>query len=162
MIFNVAAKQVDILLFALCFGSFTWGIHFFFNNPRAMPKTMKVTERLGAALACWQFVALLKSPHSDHRFQIAAALVYASSFVLFWWTIYASWKSPPSLAFTNDIPICLTIRGPYRYVPVPLRSSSILRFVHSHMDCWPRRRGKLPSFHFRRDYDWIICPSCGH
>jgi protein-S-isoprenylcysteine O-methyltransferase Ste14 len=56
----------------------------------------------------------------------AACLLFAAAMALFWWTVRATMRTPPTLAFDTDQPSFLLRHGPYRYVRHPFYLSYLL------------------------------------
>jgi len=118
---------IRVELFAaglVCFGAFCWGVASHFRRTDRIPAGTKLISLLSlAGFAAFVLDLVLRKP--DAIWQCAVAL-FGLSFGLFAWTVIATRRTPPTLAFDDDQPAFLLNYGPYRYVRHPFYLSYIL------------------------------------
>ena len=122
-------KWLGIAMFALCFGSFFWGIHCFFRSQGSMPGRMRLTQGLGLLMAVWHVACLLTSRSPVVGLRLIGLAFYLVSLFLFWWSVHTFKKVPPTLAFSADVPERIMTNGPYRFVRHPFCTAYILAWV---------------------------------
>ncbi len=110
----------------ICFAAFAWGIKGHFRSTGAVPSGMKLTATLSAAGFVWFIWRLTSGVASGWPM---AVLLFAGALAMFGWSIRATWRTPPTLAFDNDAPSFLLHHGPYRYVRHPFYLAYLLFWV---------------------------------
>jgi protein-S-isoprenylcysteine O-methyltransferase Ste14 len=110
----------------VCFGSFVWAIKKHFVTTRRMPAGMRLISSASLISMLLQMFAISRLERVNFLFAVAAILLYAASFGLFWWAIRATRRQRLTLAFSDDEPRHLQIAGPYRFVRHPFYLSYLL------------------------------------
>src|SRR3712207_4008099 len=94
-------QVVHLVGFVSCLGSAVWAMSGgFFVRPDGVPLGSRVIQVASYTSAILHLAALL-APGSASDWQgIIGALLYLSSFLLFWSAIRANWQQPLSAAFS--------------------------------------------------------------
>ncbi len=107
-----------------CFASFSWGVKGHFRSTGKMPPGMKLVSLLsllGFIIFAGRLALMDISAQAD-----VALWLFVGSLALFNWTINATRRTPPTLAFDTDKPAFLLLHGPYQYVRHPFYLSYML------------------------------------
>ncbi len=107
-----------------CFASFSWGVKKHFRSTGKMPAGMQLISLLSFAGYLSFLVRLMLQPVIGGA--IASLGLFLLSLALFNWTISATKRTPPTLAFDTDKPVFLLLHGPYQYVRHPFYLSYML------------------------------------
>lgn len=102
--------------------SFVWAIRRFFRTEGAPRTGMRAIAALGAVSAVAQCGTLLwrcLSPVPFTGAQVVGLALFGVALALFWSAVHANRARPLTLAFTDDTPEHLVVRGPYRYIRHP-------------------------------------------
>jgi protein-S-isoprenylcysteine O-methyltransferase Ste14 len=121
--------QSCLVLFGalLCFGSFSWAFKSHFRSTGAVPPGMKLISLL--SLLCFVAFTIRLAQHGISMHGAAGLLCFAASLALFAWTINATRRTPPTMAFDTDEPDFLLQHGPYRYVRHPFYVSYVIFWI---------------------------------
>ena len=111
-----------LLLLVMCFASFGWALRSHFVCSR-ISRLLRLTAVVGIILACLQSFAIFFEAGAGAVQSGIAALLYAVSLVIFWWTTKVTRDRRLSVAFSPDEPHYLLKRGPYRFVRHPFYAS---------------------------------------
>lgn len=74
-----------------------------------------------------------------------ASLIFATSLVLFWWTVSTTRRRPLTLAFTSDVPVHLQTTGPYAYVRHPFYLAYVLFWIGTAVAANERLAWAMPA-----------------
>ncbi len=108
----------------ICFAAFSWGVKGHFRPTGRIPLGTYLISALTLTGFGW-FAWRIATGAPSSLWEIASSL-FALSLALFAWTIKASRKTPPTLAFDNDEPSFLLHQGPYQYVRHPFYLSYLI------------------------------------
>jgi protein-S-isoprenylcysteine O-methyltransferase Ste14 len=117
----------QIILFAaglICFGAFVWGVKGHFRSSGKLPPGMRLVSLVSFAGFMWFTLRLVVGYPLGHW--KAALVLFAVSLLLFFWAIFASRRTPPTVAFETDQPVFLLRHGPYQYVRHPFYLSYLI------------------------------------
>jgi protein-S-isoprenylcysteine O-methyltransferase Ste14 len=118
---------IRLILFSIgliCFAAFCWGVKSHFRRTGRIPNGTKVISLL-SLLGFVVFAAHLAISRPGGGWECALAL-FILSIAIFAWTVDATKRTPPTLAFDDDQPAFLLNHGPYRYVRHPFYLSYLL------------------------------------
>lgn len=115
-----------ILLVAgfICFAAFSWGAKSHFRQTERVPfgtYLISVLTVIGFLWFGWRIIA-----NSLALTWGVALCLFVLSIALFAWTVSATRKTPPTMAFDTDEPFFLLNHGPYQYVRHPFYASYLL------------------------------------
>jgi protein-S-isoprenylcysteine O-methyltransferase Ste14 len=120
---------VCVVSFVVCIASFLWAMAGnFFQRVEPPSRGFRAIQVLGGAsivVTLWAYSMSAVTPEAG----AAGLMLYAGSFALFWASIRVHWSSPPSHAFSMDIPTHLVEVGPYRYLRHPCYSAYVLTWL---------------------------------
>ena len=100
-----------LILSALNFLSFSWGVRRHFQMGNGMPFPMKVLSACSLVFY-GLFLASLRSVHGDVWTQGGALFLFVSALALFWWTIATTRRNRPDVAHHDAAPHQLCCIGP--------------------------------------------------
>ncbi len=107
-----------------CFASFSWGVKGHFRSTGKMHPGMKLVSLL-SLIGFLSFAGRLATTDVSTS-AVFALWLFVASLALFNWTINATRRTPPTLAFDTDKPAFLLLHGPYQYVRHPFYLSYML------------------------------------
>jgi protein-S-isoprenylcysteine O-methyltransferase Ste14 len=116
-------------LLILCLGSFAWGVRSFFGRPTGANSRMGFIVISGAVFAVLHLVAILRATDVPAGLMWLGICGYILSLCLYWWAIRVNRSRPLSAAFSEDLPVHLNNRGPYRFVRHPFYCSYLLSWT---------------------------------
>ncbi|OYV34186.1 MAG: hypothetical protein B7Z80_21890 [Rhodospirillales bacterium 20-64-7] len=108
----------------VCFGSFVWGVKHHFRSDRKLPQGMKAISVGNLAAIAWFFIRIGQygvTPYWPLPFGMVVVAL-----IVFWWTVSATRSQRLTLAFDDDQPTFLCLRGPYQRIRHPFYASYIL------------------------------------
>jgi protein-S-isoprenylcysteine O-methyltransferase Ste14 len=108
----------------VCFAAFSWGVKAHFRQTGRIPAGTYLISALTLTGFLW-FAWRIVTGGPAVTWQPALAL-YVLSMTLFVWTVSATRKTPPTLAFDTDTPAFLLRHGPYQYVRHPFYAAYLL------------------------------------
>jgi protein-S-isoprenylcysteine O-methyltransferase Ste14 len=108
----------------VCFAAFSWGVKSHFRQTGRIPAGTVLISALTVSGFLW-FAWRLLAGGPAVTWPLALAL-FVGSITLFAWTVSATRKTPPTLAFDTDEPAFLLKHGPYRYVRHPFYAAYLL------------------------------------
>ena len=111
---------------------FIWAIRRFFRSEGGPRPGMRAIAALGAVSAlaqCGTLVWRCVEPVPVTAAQIAGLALFGVSLVLFWSAVHANRARPLTLAFTEDTPEHLVVRGPYRYIRHPFYAAYLAAWL---------------------------------
>lgn len=114
-----------------CFAAFCWGVKSHFRRTARIPPGTQLIAALTLA-GFGGFVTRLAFCPLGARWSGALALLVLSA-GLFAWTVGATRRTPPTLAFDTDQPAFLLRHGPYRLVRHPFYLSYLLYWTGTAM-----------------------------
>jgi protein-S-isoprenylcysteine O-methyltransferase Ste14 len=122
-------RWLTALLCLACFISFGWGIKGFFVKPTKKSLPMYFVSELGTLFALLHLALFITVPEAGSvTTLILGCVLYLSSLLLFWSSIYTNRQHPLTFAYSTDQPAHLVQSGPYRLVRHPFYTAYIL--------CW--------------------------
>lgn len=128
-------KGTLLLIYIGTFGSFAWGIKYFFKTHGGKPKGVVLIEIAGGLSVALQLYLIAYADRTSNlSVMLAAALLLASTF-MFWWTVSHLRNDPPTLAFSSDKPARIYHRGPYSLVRHPFYCSYMLAWFAGGFAC---------------------------
>jgi protein-S-isoprenylcysteine O-methyltransferase Ste14 len=107
-----------------CFAAFAWGVRSHFRPTGRTPPGTVLISVLTVSGFLW-FAWRLLSGGLAFVWPLALAL-FVLSIALFAWTVSATRKTPPTMAFDTDEPSFLLNHGPYRFVRHPFYAAYLL------------------------------------
>ncbi len=108
----------------ICFAAFSWGVKSHFRQTGRIPPGTLLISLLTLLGFLW--FALRMAIARPGPLWLAALALFLLSIALFAWTVNATRKTPPTLAFDTDEPSFLLNHGPYSYVRHPFYLSYLL------------------------------------
>jgi protein-S-isoprenylcysteine O-methyltransferase Ste14 len=124
---HILESAIVLLGALLCFGSFSWAFKSHFRSTGSIPPGMKLISLL--SLACFAVFAVRLALYGTTGHGAAGLTLFAGSLALFSWTISATRRTPPTMAFDTDEPDFLLQHGPYNYVRHPFYVSYVLFWI---------------------------------
>jgi protein-S-isoprenylcysteine O-methyltransferase Ste14 len=121
---HYVASTVPLAAGFVCFAAFSWGAKSHFRQTGRIPPgtyLISVLTVTGFLWFAWRVV--IQRPSSAWE---AALALFILSLTLFAWTVNATRRTPPTLAFDIDEPSFLLKHGPYQYVRHPFYASYLL------------------------------------
>jgi protein-S-isoprenylcysteine O-methyltransferase Ste14 len=118
------ASGLLLLAGVICFAAFSWGVKSHFRQTERIPfgtYLISVLTVIGFLWFAWRIIA----DGLAFTWVLALAL-FVLSIALFAWTVSATRKTPPTMAFDTDEPSFLLNHGPYQYVRHPFYASYLL------------------------------------
>jgi len=112
-------------LWVSALGSFSWGVFRFFDTPSGCRRRTAGVAMIGGVAAAWDGLVVAMSV-TPVGFQLAGAVFFVVSLVLFWWAVRACESQPLTAIFQDDLPVRLVRRGPYRVIRHPFYASYII------------------------------------
>ena len=112
-----------------CLLSFAWAMKHFFTQPTGTSLGMSLIKFSGAAFGLTHLSALALLGAAGAERAALAALAYAASLALFWWTLSTHQHTPISAVFSRDLPHRVVQDGPYRFVRHPFYASYLLMWL---------------------------------
>jgi protein-S-isoprenylcysteine O-methyltransferase Ste14 len=112
-----------------CFFAFSWAVRGHFRSTGTMPTGMKLIGTL-SLLGFLSFLWHLRNGAAAWPVVVA---LFGTSLGVFAWAVRTTRRSPPTLAFDNDLPHILLRHGPYRYVRHPFYLSYLLFWIGTAM-----------------------------
>ena len=122
-------QWLTALLLASGLTSFAWGMRKFFVQPSGSTSGMKLISGCGFAFAVLHFAAILWRDSVTEERAFVAGLLYVWSLGLFWWAISANSATRLSAIFSDDVPVHLVDKGPYRFIRHPFYSAYLLAWM---------------------------------
>lgn len=117
-----------LVLSALNFLSFSWGVRGHFQMGNGMPFPMKVLS-VCSLVFYGIFLISMKSAHLDTWVLAGATFLFVSALALFWWTIATTRRNRPDVAHHEAAPHQLYCNGPYRIVRHPFYLAYLLFWI---------------------------------
>lgn len=114
-----------LILSALNFLSFSWGVRGHFQMGNGMPFPMKVLSACSLVFY-GLFLISLRSVHGDVWTVGGTVFLFVSALALFWWTIAITRRNRPDVAHHDAAPHQLYCTGPYRIVRHPFYLAYLL------------------------------------
>jgi protein-S-isoprenylcysteine O-methyltransferase Ste14 len=108
----------------ICFAAFSWGVKSHFRPTGRIPPGTLLISVLTVAGFLW-FAWRLLNGRLAFTWPVALAL-FVLSIALFAWTVSATRKTPPTMAFDTDEPFFLLNHGPYQLVRHPFYAAYLL------------------------------------
>jgi protein-S-isoprenylcysteine O-methyltransferase Ste14 len=124
MMSHILSSSIVFTAAILCFGSFSWAFKSHFRSTGSIPAGMKLISLL--SLACFAVFTVRLVMYGTTWHGAAGLILFAASLALFSWTISATRRTPPTMAFDTDEPEFLLQHGPYNYVRHPFYVSYVL------------------------------------
>jgi protein-S-isoprenylcysteine O-methyltransferase Ste14 len=120
----ISASSALFILGFVCFAAFSWGVKGHFRRTGRIPAGTILISLLTVSGFGW-FTFNLAATQVGAGWP-AACLLFAGALALFAWTIKATRRTPPTLAFDTDEPSFLLRHGPYQYVRHPFYLSYLM------------------------------------
>jgi hypothetical protein len=120
-------SAVLLLAGCICFAAFSWGVKSHFRQTGRIPAGTYLISALTVTGFLW-FAWRLVTRGPAVTWPPALAL-FVGAMALFGWTVRATRKTPPTLAFDTDEPVFLLQHGPYRYVRHPFYAAYLLFWI---------------------------------
>jgi protein-S-isoprenylcysteine O-methyltransferase Ste14 len=124
---NILESSIVFTGALLCFGSFSWAFKSHFRSTGSIPAGMKLISLL--SLACFAVFTVRLVMYGTTGHGAAGLILFAASLALFSWTVSATRRTPPTMAFDTDEPDFLLQHGPYNYVRHPFYVSYLLFWI---------------------------------
>ncbi len=111
--------------FLVCFGSFFWGMRFFFQKPEAPSLPMRMVQVLAGGFALAHLVWIIEMPTLRVGPACGAVCWYGVAVALFWSAVRAHREKRPAACYGSDTIPDLVVSGPYRMIRHPFYTAYI-------------------------------------
>lgn len=117
----------------LPFLSFVWGLRWHFDTGGRIPRAMRLLSVVNLT-SYMSYIGLLTYHQNLGLQSVLPLAAFATSLLLFWWTVIVTRQHRPMVAHADADPGSLYSSGPYAYVRHPFYLSYIIFWIGTAID----------------------------
>lgn len=122
-------KIILLSIFAASFGSFIFGMTYFFRTHERVPLGVLVIQLFGSIFLLLHLSLLLYTESVPTIYTYVGIAMYCAAFILFWFAVQSNRSKPLSQCYGTDIPEHLVVSGPYRWIRHPFYTAYMLAWL---------------------------------